>query len=231
MNRLCTICARAGSKGVLNKNIRDLGGKPLIAHSIEQAQRSGLFDYIAVSSDSEAILGVAKDMGCDFIINRPLQLASDTAAKFPVIQHCALAVEDLAGTTFNTYVDLDATSPLRLVEDIINSVHLLETENCGNVITASPSRRSPYFNLVELDSDDVVQLSKSPVNAVNRRQDSPQCYDMNASIYVWDREHLMEKDSLFNEKTALYVMPESRSQDIDSELDFLIVEMLLKNRI
>jgi CMP-N,N'-diacetyllegionaminic acid synthase len=54
---------------------------------------------------------------------------------------------------------------------------------------------------------------------------------MNASIYVWDREHLMEKDSLFNEKTALYVMPESRSQDIDSELDFLIVEMLLKNRI
>ena len=93
MNRLCTICARAGSKGVKNKNIKLLLGKPLISYTILQAIDSNLFDFIAVSSDSEEILDIAKIYGVDLCLKRPDELATDHAAKLPVIQHCAKEVE------------------------------------------------------------------------------------------------------------------------------------------
>lgn len=230
MNRICTICARGGSKGVKNKNIRDLMGKPLIVHSILQAKNSGLFKIIAVSSDSDLILSVAEQAGVDYIIKRPDELASDQAAKVPVIQHCVLEVERLSGTKFDTIVDLDATSPLRSVDDIKNVVSMLEDENKSNVITGMPARRSPYFNLVEVDAQGVVNLSKKLVVPIVRRQDSPKCYDMNASIYAWQREIFFESKSLFHKDTTLYVMPEERSVDIDSELDFKFVEFLMSNR-
>ena len=227
MKRLCTICARGGSKGVKGKNIRVLLGKPLIAHSIEQARASGLFDLIAVSSDSDEILDVARQWSCDYLIKRPVELATDQAAKLPVIRHCVAEVERLAGLTFDTLVDLDATSPLRTPDDIVNAVKLLEESGAGNVITAMPARRSPYFNLVELDANDIVHLSKPLQTAVVRRQDAPKCYDMNASIYIWRRPVLFEAATLFNPDTRLYVMPEERSIDIDSELDFQFVEYLM----
>ncbi len=227
MKRLCTICARRGSKGVKGKNIRLLLGKPLLAHSIEQARASGLFDLFAVSSDSDEILDVARTWGCDYLIKRPDELATDQAAKLPVIRHCVAEVERITGTTFDTLVDLDATSPLRTPEDIGNAVMLLEESGAGNVLTAMPARRSPYFNLVELDRNGIVHLSKPLNSAVVRRQDTPKCYDMNASIYVWRRPVLFESGTLFNTDTRLYVMPEERSIDIDSELDFRFVEYLM----
>jgi N-acylneuraminate cytidylyltransferase/CMP-N,N'-diacetyllegionaminic acid synthase len=124
-------------------------------------------------------------------------------------------------------VDLDATSPLRTPEDIANAVRLLEESGAGNVLTAMPARRSPYFNLVELDGSGIVHLSKPLSSAVVRRQDAPKCYDMNASIYVWRRPALFESATLFNADTRLYVMPEERSIDIDSEVDFRFVEHLM----
>lgn len=227
MRRICTICARGGSKGVKGKNVRPLLGKPLIAHSIEQARASGLFEVIAVSSDSDHILEIAKEWGADYLIKRPDELATDQAAKLPAIRHCMAEVERLMGDYFETLVDLDATSPLRSVEDIHNAVVLLEESGADNVISAMPSRRSPYFNLVELDADGIVGLSKPLKSAVVRRQDAPKCYDMNASIYVWKRQVFLTTDSIFNGNTKLYVMPEERSIDIDSELDFRFVEYVM----
>lgn len=227
MTRLCTICARGGSKGVLDKNIRLMLGKPLIAHSLEQARASGLFDAIAVSSDSEHILAIASEFRADHVIRRPAELATDTAAKLPVIRHCVAEVERVRGQSFNTLVDLDATSPLRLAQDISDAVSLLEASGAGNVITAMPARRSPYFNLVEVDENGVVRLAKPLTTPIVRRQDAPKCYDMNASIYVWQRNVLFDAPTLFNADTQLFVMPEERSIDIDSELDFLLVELLM----
>ncbi|MDB5866719.1 MAG: flagellar modification protein [Betaproteobacteria bacterium] len=227
MKRLCTICARGGSKGVKGKNIRMLAGRPLIAHSIAQARGSGLFDLIAVSSDSEEILEAAREWGADEMVERPPELASDVAAKLPAIRHCVLDVERRRGAQFGTIVDLDATSPLRTSSDIAAAVALLEDGDAGNVITAMPARRSPYFNLVEVAEDGTVGLSKPLAAAITRRQDAPKCYDMNASIYVWRREVLLARDALFDVGTRLYVMPEERSIDIDSELDFSFVEFLM----
>lgn len=231
MIRLCTICARGGSKGLPGKNTKLLVGKPLIAYSIKQARESGLFQYLAVSSDSEEILEIAKANGVDILVKRPDELATDTAAKLPVIRHCVSEVEHIAARKFDTIVDLDATSPLRLPIDIVNAVQMLESSGASNLITGMPARRSPYFNLVEIDENQIVHLSKPLKKQIVRRQDAPLTYDMNASIYVWQRNALYNSETLFNNDTRLYEMPEWRSIDIDSELDFMLVELILKKRI
>jgi N-acylneuraminate cytidylyltransferase/CMP-N,N'-diacetyllegionaminic acid synthase len=230
MNKICTICARAGSKGVKNKNVRQLLGKPLIAHTILQAKSAGIFNAIAVSSDSEEILEISKQWGVNYLVMRPSKLASDNAAKIPAIQHCVQEVELLTGMYFDTIVDLDATSPLRDVSDIIGAVHLLEETSVSNVITGTPAHRSPYFNLVELDNNGVACLSKSLKQPVVRRQDAPICYDMNASIYVWNRSAFFQSNTIFNPDTLLFEMPQARSIDIDSELDFEMVEFLMSTK-
>ena len=128
-------------------------------------------------------------------------------------------------------VDLDATSPLRSVEDIRQSVRLFEENKEGdNLISGTPSRRSPYFNLVEVNNAGYAELSKKVDSVIVRRQDSPKCYDMNASIYIWKREILLNSTSVFHSKTLLYEMPEERSVDIDSELDFEFVSFLAMKR-
>lgn len=258
MTRLCTICARGGSKGVPGKNIRLLAGKPLLVHSIEQARASGLFEAIAVSSDAAAILAAARDAGADVLVERPAEMASDTAGKLPAIRHCVEVAEQRLGRAFDTIVDLDATSPLRLPEDIAGAVALLEESGVASVITGSPARRSPYFNLVEQRSDGSVGVSKPPPAGppqaepassvidrragppapppapppaqVLRRQDAPPCFDMNASIYVWRRDVLLADPKVFYPDTRLFVMPEERSHDIDSALDFEFVAFLMSRR-
>lgn len=230
MNRICTICARGGSKGVKNKNLRNLAGKPLLAYSIIQAKESDLFYGVALSSDSNEILEVAKEWGADYLIKRPAELATDSSPKLPAIQHCILETEKISGELFDVIVDLDVTSPLRSVSDISGAVNLLEERWVTNVITGSPARRSPYFNLVEINDKGFVELSKPLKKPINRRQDSPKCYDMNASIYVWRRNGLLANNKVFNGDTLLYIMPEERSVDIDSELDFEYVEFLIKKR-
>ncbi|MCJ8007611.1 cytidylyltransferase domain-containing protein [Lederbergia wuyishanensis] len=230
MNRICTICARGGSKGVKNKNIRDLLDIPLIAHSIIQAKKSSMFEVIAVSSDSNDILAIAKEYGADLLIERPKELATDQAAKLPVIQHCVKVSEEKLDRKFDIVVDLDATSPLRSIEDIVQSLTQFEgNKDATNLITGAPARRSPYFNLVEV-IDSYVSLSKPLEKGIVRRQDAPKSYDMNASIYIWRRESLLKSTSVFQSNTILYEMPEERSIDIDSELDFEFVSFLAKKR-
>jgi CMP-N,N'-diacetyllegionaminic acid synthase len=226
---LCTICARGGSKGVKNKNVRLINSKPLIAHTIYIAKASGLFSDIVVSTDCDDIANAAISAGAQVLFQRPAHLASDKAAKLPVIRHAFMETELILGSHYDVLFDLDATSPLRKVEDILGCFDMINSGKYRNIITASPARRSPYFNLVEIDQSGVPFVSKGSLT--DRRQDSPECFDMNASIYVWTRESIMEDDKLFSNKTGLFVMPEVRSLDIDTELDFSIVSALMEQRI
>ena len=231
MKRICSICARGGSKGVINKNIRIIMGKPLIAFSILQAKESKCFDSIVVSSDSQEILDISKEWGADFLVKRPKELASDNAAKLPAIQHCVKTIEEIKSYEYDTMVDLDATSPLRNIDDIKKSIEMLEKSDVsGNLITGASARRSPYFNLVELTKDGFVEASKKLDDPIFRRQDAPRCFDMNASIYIWKRKAFYSNNSVLNSDTSLFIMPEERSIDIDSELDFKIVNFLMKNK-
>ena len=226
MRRLCTICARGGSKGVPGKNLRPLGGKPLLLHSIEQARASNLFAALAVSSDSAEILAAAARGGVDHLVERPAELATDEAGKVPAIRHCAAEVEAREGRSFEILVDLGATSPLRLPQDIRGAVALLEERGVASVITGAPARCSPYFSLVERDPEGFVRLAKTPAEPILRRQDAPPSYDMNGSIYVWRRDAFMAAPAIFYPDTLLYEMPEVRSIDIDTELDFAVAELL-----
>ena len=231
MSLLCTICARGGSKGVVGKNARDLLGKPVLAWSIAQARETGLFDAIAFSSDSDALLEAALKAGAHIAVKRPDEMATDTAPKLPAIRHCLEQAIATTGRTPEIFVDLDVTSPLRLATDITGAVALLRKTGASNVITGAPARRSPYFNLVEQRSDGSVGLSKSAKPQIVRRQDAPRCFDMNASIYVWRVATFLDQPAVFYPDTQLFEMPEERSIDIDSDLDFTMVELLLRQRL
>ena len=229
-NVLCTICARGGSKGVKGKNVRELFGKPLIAHTIEQAIASNLFEHIVISTDSDLIAEAAVKYGAEVFFKRDATMASDTAGKLDVIKDAFLKSEEHYGRKFDYEIDLDATAPLRDVSDITNSFEQFLRDDNDNLITAMPSRRSPYFNLVEIYPDGHIGLSKPLPNAILCRQDAPKTYDMNASIYIWKREVLLNNDTLFLPKTGLYAMDEDRSIDIDCELDFKFVEFIMKEK-
>jgi len=226
MKNLCTICMRGGSKGVPNKNLRLLLGKPLMAHTIEQALQSGLFEHVVVSTDSRKIAEKAKTYGAETWFLRPLELATDQAPKVPAIRHAFLESENHYGHRFDVLIDLDATSPLRNVEDITKAYRQFQEEDADILITACPARKNPYFNMVEIINGKIQKvkiLDKEPVN----RQDVPQVYDMNASIYIWKRHTLLENDTLFTDKTSLYIMLEERSVVIDTKLDWDFVEYMI----
>ncbi|WP_086289461.1 acylneuraminate cytidylyltransferase family protein [Campylobacter devanensis] len=228
-NILCTICARGGSKGVKNKNIRPIAGLPLIAHTINQAKECGLFKHIVISTDSDEIASTAQKYGAEVFFKRDSALASDTAGKLAVIRDALLKSQEYYKHKFDYIIDLDATSPLRLSSDINMAFEQFIQDDNDILITAAPSRRSPYFNLIE-KIDGKINLSKTLPNQILRRQDAPATYDMNASIYIWKSLVLLNNDTLFLPKTGLYVMPVNRSIDIDDELDFMIVEHILRSK-
>ncbi|WP_096027578.1 cytidylyltransferase domain-containing protein [Campylobacter lanienae] len=227
---LCTICARGGSKGVKNKNIRQIAGLPLIAHTINQAKECGLFEHIVISTDSDEIASVAIKYGGEVFFKRESSLANDSAGKIPAIRDALIRSQEHYGCEFTYIIDLDATSPLRLASDINRAFKQFIDDDNDILITAAPSRHSPYFNLIERQIDGTINLSKPLPNAILRRQDAPQTYDMNASIYIWKSQILLTTDTLFIPKTGLYIMPQNRSIDIDDELDFMIVEQILRSQ-
>ena len=229
MKRLCCICARAGSKGVVDKNIRPLAGKPLIAHTIGQARDSRMFDVIAVSSDGERILECAREWEADLVVKRPAELAGDSSAKIPAIVHCAKEAEERTGTIFDIIADLAVTSPLRTVDDIRSALELLESSGAPNVLSAAPAADSPYFNIVERDEENRLHLSKQLDRPVLRRQDAPPCYALNGAVYVWTRQSLFAaNEAVVREDSELYMMPPERSLDLDTEIDFQVAQALME---
>lgn len=225
MTTICTICARGGSVGVPRKNVRPLLGKPLIGWTIEQAIAAPSIDSVYVSTDDDEIAEVAESFGAVVPYRRPAELAGSSAPKVPVIHDLVDQVER-GGTEVTRVVDLDPTSPLRTIEDIESAIALLDDETDA-VITGYVADKNPYFNMVERKHDGNIGLVMAG-SGVTSRQAAPMVYSMNASIYVWHRSTLTA--GLWDGRTQLYEMPRERSIDIDSELDFGIVEMLLKRR-
>ena len=228
-NILVTICARGGSKGVKNKNIRPLLGKPLIAHTIAQAKRWPRASKIVVSTDSNEIASAARDFGAEIPFMRPAELASDTADKLPVIRHALIESEKIFRETFDAVVDLDVTSPIRKPDDLEKCFQIFERDNADVVFSVVPAHKNPYFNMVELGAGGSPHLVKRPDAPVGRRQDAPVVYDMNASIYFFRKNFLLQdRPNLFSEKSRVHVMDELSSFDIDREIDFQFVEFLVE---
>ncbi len=228
MKVVATICARGSSKGVPKKNIRPLCGKPLLVYTIDVARRSQSIDRVVVSTDAPEIAEIARANGAEVPFLRPAELALDSAPKLLVIKHVVDYLESQESYYPEIIVDLDPTSPLRTEADVEACIRMVRDEGADNVFSVTKARRNPYFNMVEVVAGRV-RLVKPLVPPVFSRQDAPEVYDMNASIYVWKKEVLMNNDSIFLERTKIYQMPEW-AIDIDSETDFEFVEFILKKR-
>jgi len=226
MTTIATVCARGGSRGVPGKNIRPMLGRPLIAYTIEHALSCPEIEAVYVSTDSEQIADVAQQEGAVVLGLRPAELATDAAPKVPVIQHLVGEVE-ASGRHVTRVVDLDPTSPLRSVSDISDCLAMLD-EQTDLVITGYRSDKNPYFNMVEDKGDGSFGLVVSPDGPVVARQGAPAVYAMNGSVYVWWRHTLT--DTLWSGRVRLHEMPRERSIDIDHPLDWVLVEMLMRER-
>lgn len=226
---LCTICARGGSKGLPNKNLLKIGDKSLIGHTLTQAKAIDAIDCIIVSSDSNEILKEGEIYAADILLQRSAKLASDDAGKIDAIIDCLNHAESNLNKHFDYVIDLDVTSPLRNLIDIENCLEFTKDQGFKNLITVTNSKKNPYFNQIEITNEGP-QLVKSGHN-IKGRQSAPKVYDMNASIYVWSRNFLINEKTLFSRDTIVYDMPEERSLDIDNELDFKIVKHLIENEL
>lgn len=229
MKIVATICARGGSKGIPRKNIRLLCGQPLLVHTIEAAKKCKLINRIIVSTDDHEIAEIAREAGAEVPFLRPKELALDNTAKLPVIKHAIQFLESQEGYRADIIVDLDPTSPLRTEKDIEACIRMVMTGEADNVISVTEARKNPYFNMVEI-IDGKVQLVKQLDHLIMRRQEAPEVYDLNASIYVWKRDTLMDNDTIYLENTGIYLMPRW-AIDIDDETDFELVEFMLKKEI
>ena len=220
---IATICARGGSKGLPGKNTRLFAGKPLIVHSIEHARTCSAIDAVVVSTDDAVIADIARAAGALVPYLRPAELASDTAAKLPVIEHLVRHLEQ-GGQSIARIVDLQPTSPLRDAQDITQALNACP----GMPLTVSvrEAQDNPYFNMLERGADGSMALCKGQGSI--RRQDSPAVYALNGSIYVWQRPALAQAavDGLWSVALGVYVMPHWKSVDIDDLNDFDYAEWL-----
>ena len=231
-NLLVTICARGGSKGVKGKNIRPLAGKPLIYDTLKKAKEWGKGKHIIVSTDSDEIAKVAKELDAEVPFIRPQDLATDEIGKVEVIRHALKKCEEIYNEKFNAVMDLDVTSPVRKVQDLENSYQLFLRKNPKTIFSVVNAHRNPYFNMVEVGVDGKARVCKESASFV-RRQDAPKVYDANASIYVYSREFLINEEgsNVITDNSIVYVMDDISRIDIDSEVDFKYIEFLVKENI
>ena len=217
---LAIIPARGGSKRLPCKNILGLNGKPLIAYSIESGLNSKYIDKVVVSSDDDEILTISKRYGA-VTINRPNELASDTATTFDAIKHAVDNYEK-----YDYIVLLQPTSPLRDGDHIDKAIELLESKNADAVVSVCKMDHSPLWSNTINDSLSMTGFLKGEV--LNKRsQDLKEYYSLNGAIYICDTKKLLKEKSFFlKESIFAYKMNRKSSIDIDEELDFKMAESL-----
>ena len=220
---LALIPARGGSKGIPGKNIKDLAGKPLIAHTIEAAKNCSYISKVVVSTDSQEIADVAKKYGAEIPCLRPAELASDTAKTMDAVLHMIETLKE-AGEKYDYLVLLQPTSPLRNASDIEGAVELA-MESGKDVVAVSAVSDHPI--LVRTCDEDGNLTPLLQQNSTVRRQDMPNYYRVNGSIYVNCLDQFGE-DTSFNDNPVGYHMPAERSVDIDEPIDFAIAEFYLQ---
>lgn len=224
------ICCRGGSKGVKGKNIRPLKGKPLIAYTVEAALRCKMLDDVIVSTDSEEIANAAKDAGIKTVLQRPEELASDTASKWPVFIHAVEEYEKLTGAKVDYITDMDVTVPLKTPDDIDGAVQLaLNSPTADVIITGYEPERNPYFNMMEIKDDGFAHIVKQSEIPIVRRQDAPAVYSLTPAAYVVKKDALYNYSHWSKARCKIFPIPRQRAIDIDTEVDFNIVEFLINH--
>lgn len=221
------IFARGGSKGLPRKNVRLLGGKPLIAHSIEVAKQVGAVKSVFVSTDDEEIAAVARQYGA-VVIYRPPELARDDSPEWLAWRHAIDWVREHVGE-FETFVSLPATSPLRNCSDVEGAIFKLEDTSADICISITPASRSPYFNMVKTLPGGDLALAISPEGNIQRRQDAPAVFDITTVVYASRPSFIMTNYGIFSGRVVAVEIPKKRAVDIDDIYDFKLAEAILSD--
>lgn len=230
MKAVAFIFARGGSKGLPGKNTRLLGGKPLIAWSIERALEVERINRVIVSTDSEEIATISRDFGAEVPFMRPVELATDESPEWLSWRHGLVYLRETTGEIPEVMVSIPTVAPLGLAIDIDNCLDEYGKGLSDVVITMTDAHRSPYFNMVKGNPDGTFGLVNTSGSGVIRRQDAPIVYDMTTVCYVANSEFVMSHDSMFEGRVGAVHVPNERAIDIDSLLDFQVAEYLLNLR-
>lgn len=220
------ICARGGSKGVPNKNLRNFAGKPLIYWTIKQALETTEIHSVYVSTDSEEIAEVARAAGALIPFMRPNDLSTDTSPEIDTWKHAVCFLEEELHIHSDTIAVLPCTSPLRLPIDVSNCIQLRKAMNADIAVSICESERNPYFNMVEKSTDGTVQVLMQQRKQVSRRQDAPLVYDLTTVAYAFDPKYIRTATSIFEGKVVGVEIPRERAMDIDTMFDFEVAEFL-----
>lgn len=227
MKSIAIIPARSGSKGLKDKNIKDLCGKPLIAYTIEAAIESKMFDTIMVSTDSEKYAVISRQYRAKVPFLRSSATSSDTAGSWDVVREVLERYKEL-GQEFDAVMLLQPTSPLRTAKDIVNAFQLKERKKANAIVSVCEMDHSPLWSNTLPES-----LSMEGFIQTNNvlRQQLPTYYRINGAIYLANTAILYSDKSIYVNNCFAYIMPRERSVDIDTEFDFIMATQLLENRM
>lgn len=234
MKILFTLCGRAGSKGFKNKNLKDFLGAPLVYYSIAVIQRyieKNIERYdidVVINTDSPELIEIAtsQDRVKMNVIEREESLGGDAVPKVSVIKDCLDRMVKITGHDYDVVVDLDITSPLRTLKDVDNAIDKKLSRNDTDVVySVTGSRRNPYFNMVKCENG---FFSKAIASEYTARQQAPEFFDMNASIYAYSVDALRTKNHavFFNDKCDAIIMKDTAVLDIDSEEDYQLMQII-----
>ena len=217
---LAIIPARGGSKGVARKNIKPLSGQPLIYWTINAAKNSRYIDRLILSSEDDEIIKVAEELGCEVPFKRPTELARDDTPGIEPVLHALHTLQ----TSYDYIIMLQPTSPLRTSDDIDSAIELCNIKHAPFCVSVSEPKTHPYWTFKLDNNDHLVRLFPDvPV----RRQELPDLVTLNGAIYIAKSSELLSSKSFLTDETVAYVMPEERSLDIDTALDFKMCEIIL----
>ncbi len=228
MSVLAIIPARSGSKGLKNKNIKELAGRPLMDYSIKAALDSQVFDEIMVSTDSQQYADIAKACGANVPFLRSAALSSDTATSWDMVEEVLDKYKGM-GKYFDTICLLQPTSPLRGAADIQNAYRLYNDKK-ANAVVAVCQADHPPMSLGTIDDDGGLGHFIDR-DAIGRRQDYKTYYRINGAIYFVDVKSLRADHYIYKENSYAYIMDADKSIDIDNEYDFRLAEFMLKEAI
>lgn len=233
MNVLITICARGGSKGIPKKNIKLLNNKPLIQYTYDIAKElKNRFENVIIelSTDDLEIKTVASDLGFSTNYVRPNFLATDEVGKLDAIKDLLNYAENYYNLKFEYVLDLDVSSPLRSISDILNAFKLMKNDRDAlTLFSVNQSIKNPYFNMVEENEEGYYQLSKKLDETILSRQTSPKVYDLNASFYIMRRSFFdLGLKGVITDKSLIFLM-DHICFDLDHLIDFEFMEYLIKN--
>jgi N-acylneuraminate cytidylyltransferase/CMP-N,N'-diacetyllegionaminic acid synthase len=224
MKPICLICARGGSKGVPNKNIRILGKKPLIAHTIEKAISSKLFSHIIVSTEDKKIIQIAKKYGAETPFVRPKHLSGNSTPIGDVFSHAIKELFSL-GYEFDVFVNLDCTVPFIRKNDISNTIKLLNHKKVDAVYGVYRQHLNPYFNMMEINSKGFLTMSKKLSQRPKTRQESPKVFQLNG-LFTYDAKKFLKSGNPIMKNALPYEIPLETGFMIDTETEFKIAELM-----